>query len=392
MKEKLVTVFALLIAISMVSCFHHRGSTMITSNGDDYIEINYEGQVRFDDSETVIESISDGGYLKFRRNDKKLVVENNDQGGLTYTINDNGKRLSPDDPEGKRLIKLAVREMIAMGFDANRRMERLYKRGGATAVLDEVDNLRDDHLKSMYLEYLMNADSISRNQLMQVVSKVNSIGSDYEKANLLNGLAPRYIRDSTITAAYLGCVKGIGSDFDKSNLIRNIARQKLSGEQLDNVLDIVNTLGSDFEKQNCMGELINSQDISDENYARILNAIEQVGSDFEKQNLVNQLLDKKPIPANQFSKLIQTIQNMGSDFEKVNLFRKLCDKNIHDEQDWVSLIGATTQVGSDFDRSNLLVELSKKMPAGETVKAAYRSAAKSIGSDADYARAIREIN
>jgi len=136
------------------AAFDHRNRVTITISTDgDYERIRYEGRIRLTEDETGIDSISSGGYIQYRHNDKKLEVETDDQGHIVYAIRSNGRELSPDG-EGRPIVKEALRQMIIYGFDGRERMYRLYQRGGDSALLQELDQLKSPGLADMYRKFL----------------------------------------------------------------------------------------------------------------------------------------------------------------------------------------------------------------------------------------------
>ncbi len=105
----------MVLAVSFTACHFGRRHTIIVENSNNnYVRIEYSGRVYFNHDGTAISSISPGGYVKFEHNDRKLEAENNNQGGVTYELYDNGERLSMND-EGKRFIAEAVQMMMKKG-------------------------------------------------------------------------------------------------------------------------------------------------------------------------------------------------------------------------------------------------------------------------------------
>ena len=113
----LVTVLVLLL-LSTVSCYHHgyRTRTVRVNNNDNDLKIEYCGDIDFNDDETAITSIEPEGYVKFRSNSKRFIVESDEDGDITYKIYKNGRRLNYNDDEAREIITAAVRE-IADHYD-----------------------------------------------------------------------------------------------------------------------------------------------------------------------------------------------------------------------------------------------------------------------------------
>ncbi len=127
--------------------------TITISNGDDYEKIKYSGQITLTEDEAGIRSMTPGGYIQYRKNDIRLKAESDLQGNITYDIRNDDRPLTPES-EGKPVIREAVGEMIAYGFDGKRRMMRIYERGGDSAVLSAMAKLKNGRLANEYRDFV----------------------------------------------------------------------------------------------------------------------------------------------------------------------------------------------------------------------------------------------
>jgi hypothetical protein len=332
-------------------------SNMVIKSDNFYEEINYSGKFQLSDDESSFKSISPGGYFKFRLNDAKVKAQSDVRGEIEYTIFD-GKNDLPLNDEGKILVTKAVKEMIYWGYDAEGRMERVYQKGGSQALLREMDSVKEDQVKILYLNRLFAADSLSTENIELIVKKVKSLNSDMSKAQFLNKITPSQFKNPFLANACFDIIKGMGSDMDKMNSIDHIIdKDSLSTENIVNILNLGNGLGSDMDKSNLYGKLI----------------------------------DKSLIKDSLFDSLSVLISKMGSDMDKVNLFNKMLGIDPITENQWIMLISQSESLGSDMDKANMLSEFAKKMPKTEPIKAAYVKAAKTIGNDNDYGRVMRAL-
>jgi hypothetical protein len=332
-------------------------SNMVIKSDNFYEEIKYSGIFQFSDDETTFKNISPGGYFKFQKNEARVQAESNLQGTIAYRIYD-GKNNIGTDERGKKLIAESIHEMIAWGFDAEPRMERAFEKGGSRALLSEVDSMKTDQVKILYLNRLFGMDSISTDDFARLVKKIKSLGSDESKVDLLNKISVKQFNKPLVTRAYFEIVEGLGSDMNKLN---------------------------------ALNYLIDQDSISQENANRILDISAGIGSDMDKANLYQKLIEKGLITGPLFDSLLDKVTLMGSDLDKMNLYSRLIAEKSLSEVQWIDLLDKTTRLGSDMDKSNLLVEISEKMPRTEILKSAYRKAAKSIGNDNDYGKALRGI-
>jgi len=349
----------ILILFILAAACHHSGSSFIINDGKNKLEIQSSGEIKFNEDETAIQSISHNGYLKYRNNDKRMVVRYINNGEMKYDLSDDGRKLNPETAEGKKLIADAIQEMISTGIDAQGRIKRLIGKGGLQAVLKEVDRLKNDFTKSMYLEYLITSDSIRKDEMAAITKKIETqVGSDFEKSKLLQKFSAIQLKDSLTSLVYFDAVKSIGSDFEKANALKNRIRQPLTKEQFDAALSVTNT----------------------------------VGSDFEKANLLKELIDQGIFEGESFGNLLSSIDHIGSDFEKANVLKKLAGKDIKTEEQWIGLINGAAKVSSEFERSNVLIQIAGRMPKSEEVKANYLKAAKTINSEHELGRVIKAVS
>src|SRR4029077_448263 len=173
---------------------------------------------------TYFKHISPGGYFKYQKNDIKVEAESNLRGSIDYTIYDGKNNLSPEGA-GKELLSEAVKEMIYWGFDAEPRMERVYQKGGAAALLREVDSVKTDQVKILYLNRLFAIDSLVPDLLPVIITKVGSMGSDQDKMMFLTRISKAQLMNHQIDSAYFAIVEKIGSDMEKVNALQHVIKE-----------------------------------------------------------------------------------------------------------------------------------------------------------------------
>ena len=382
--------FALVIMILIASC-HHRGNRMVINDGGTRIEINYSGEIKFTDDETAIKSISHNGYLKYRKNAKRLLVHSLAKGDLKLELFDNGRKINPADSDGKIFLADAIKEMISVGFDAKERMQRIFKKGGGRAILNEVAQVKGDFIKSMYLEFLLSVDTLQQGESDEIAKIIGSkIDSDFEKSKLLNKFSADKLKDSLTAKDYFVAVKSISSDFEKSNALKHILKQPLTSQMISEALIVTTSIGSDFEKANVLKKVL-TQPLINKQTNEALNVTNTIGSDFEKANVLKIMIEHSLYEKESFNNLLSAINNIGSDFEKENLLKQLIGKGFKSDEQWLAMINETAHLSSEFDRSNLLVDLAKQMPKNEVLKAAYMEIAKSIHSEMDYGKVVKAV-
>jgi hypothetical protein len=332
-------------------------SSMVIKSDNYYEEIKYSGKFQLTDDETGFTSISPGGYFKFRKNEESVKAESNLKGEIEYRIYDGEKNLALD-KEGKKLIAEAIREMIVQGFDAKARMERIYKKGGSRALISEIDSMKTDQIKAIYLDRVFSSDSSLSEDLPAILLKIGSLGSDNDKSLFLKRIPPDHLKNPQTAAAYFLVIEKMGSDMDKAGSLQFILDQ---------------------------------DSVTVENAGKILVLSALLGSDMDKASLYQKMISRGLINGQLFDSLLNRVSAIGSDMDKINLYKKLLEeKNISEDQ-WIKLIDKTERLSSDMDKSNFLIIIASKMPKTELVKASYLEAAKTINNDSDYGKALRAV-
>ncbi len=413
-----------LLLLSITSC-HHYERRVVVNNGKNKLEISSSGKVTFTDDESAILRMSNNATLKYWRDEVKLRVTSDENGTMHTELFNDGKKIDPESPEGRKLMAEVIKEMISVGFDAEARYHRIIKSGGIAAVLEDIDRQDNDFLKSMYLGFLISGDSLQPEQWQGVAERIaTAIGSDFEKSKLLRQIPTERLNDSLLFQSYFNALRTIGSDFEKANAMKQIVKHSFTTPQYRSFLETANTLGSDFEKANLLKELISVQLPDSGAFQQLMDSVHTIGSDFEKANVMKQLvnhsfttpqylffletvntmgsdLEKANLLKNlisvqlpdgiAFQQLLASVNAMGSDFEKGSVLKSIAAKNLSSDEQWIWLINSVSTLGSDFEKANLLLAIADGMPRTESLRMAYLTAAKNINSQHERERAVRAM-
>jgi hypothetical protein len=331
---------------------------MVMNDGVNRVEVRYDGNIEFDEDETTIARISQGGYLEYWHNDDHLLAGNNDNGVLKMELYENGKPIDPASAEGKALLVRVVRGMIGLGFDIDGRMDRIYKRGGYAALLREVDSVDGDYIRKRFLERVLEGDSLSPSIVVGVLHRVqDKVGGSYEKNQLLEKVDTAFLGNDSVCTDYLTVVKSIDGDYEKSQALQHFLRGHLPVQQYVGVLDAATTVEGNYERSNVLRELIE-----------------------------HPLAEGRP-----FDSLLNVVGRMDGDYEKGNLLKQIVQKNVKEGDSWAGLIRTATTLDGEYERSNVLVEIGQKLPKTDSLRVLYMDAAKTVHSDVDYGRVVKAV-
>lgn len=350
------------VAIGMValaaSCHHRNRSHMVISDGDDNLDISYTGDIRFNDSETAIQAISQGGFLDYRHNGDRLLAGPDAKGGVVIDLYKHREKIDAGSEEGRRMVTFVVRDMIRLGFDADARMDRIYRKGGYPALLAETDSMKNDDVKGLYFGRLLDMDTLPPGEMAAVVRKIGlDVSSDHDKERLLTRVDTSYLKNDSVAESYLDVVAGIDGDFEKAQALTYFLRFPLPERR----------------------------------YVRTLEAAKTVDGDFERSNVLGRLIDKGVVEGASFDTLLAVIGDMGGDFEKSKLLKEISRADLKESPTWAGLIRASSLLDGDNEKGNVLIEIAHRLPRTDSLRAVYTAAARTVHSDHDYGRVMRAI-
>ncbi len=355
------------------------------------LDIKYSGDIVFNDEETAIERISPGGYLDYRKDNKRLLAEASANAGVVYTFYNN-EDYPAGDGSGKKFLEEAIGEMISQGMFIEGRIERLYQEGGVPLLLAEAKRMKADNAKRKYLEYILQSDSVSNKEIKAVSNTVaKMMTSDDDKRRILEKVPIGYLSDSATAAAYFAALESIGSDNDKANALKKILKEPLPPLAFKSLFKAAVTINSDNDKANLLKDLIRNEMLSNDSYDGVTAVIGTINSDNDKANVLKALIEKQVYPGEQFDRLLTVIASINSDNDKAGVFKKLAEQQISNNEDWIHLINEITSISSDNDKANVLLTVSKGMPRNDNVLAAYMKASRTINSDHDYQRTVKSV-
>lgn len=369
------------------------GNSIVTDDGINRKEIHYKGEIIFNDDETAIESISPDGYLQFRSNGRKLIVESNYHGGLAYKMYKGGKRLNEDEPAGKKFLAEAIDQMINMGLNTQKRIERLYSREGNPALLKAAVNIESNYIKQQYLDYVLTKGDPSADDLTDVANiTAFTMNGAFEKSQVLKKFPTGFFDNAEVADTWFAAVKTVDSDFEKAGILKGISVANFESPGFSGKwLTAVQSISSSFEKSNTL-KIILQQPLNDEQYRQSIAAANTIEGDFEHAQFLKDIINKE-VPDNDesFIALIHSIHKVESDFERSDILKKLIDKDLHNDKQWEALLNESATLHGDFEKANVFLSAAGKMPKTEEVKAAYINGAKTISSEFEQERAMKGI-
>jgi len=314
-------------------------------------------------------AVVEGGD-RVRGAERRLRIAGGDDGGPRVTWRVGGETV-PLDAEGEawlsRRLLLLLRET---GYGAEARVARLLDRGGATAVLGEVEAIGSDAVQRRYVETALVSGRLAPAEVRQAVAvAARSIGSDGELSALLVGVvrrlagAPGPAADADLLlAAVADATRSIGSDGDCARVLAA-------------ALDAGAAVGAGPDAQ-----------------AALLTAARDIGSDGDLAGLLTGALDAvdltAPAPRAAFA---AAAAGIGSDGDLAAVLTALARRPALSAPLVAMLLDVARSIGSDGDLASVLVAVAGHQALDGELREAYLRTASTLGSQADHRRAVEAL-
>lgn len=261
--RNLAIVFISIIVLGLMTPRVARGQMEINSDGhssvettieDKFLEVEWQGKIELNGEETDITGLDSDGYfsLETRQNgeSRKLVLTGKDN-KIDRRYFKEGKPADLDEMEYAWQADNLKSMLRLSGINAEKRVDQIYGRGGADAVLEEMDLLLSDYAVRLYTESLVDVYDLDQKQITRLIKKVDSMKSDYEKGLALSAIGSEQKLDQTtevllsnasvdIPDFYLDTqmsIKGLPTEEEIKKIVKEAKKNALSKEELERIIE-----------------------------------------------------------------------------------------------------------------------------------------------------------
>ncbi|HEX8127696.1 MAG TPA: hypothetical protein VF527_01115 [Pyrinomonadaceae bacterium] len=268
-------------------------------SGKDGTDIKLDSKnVEFNDDYTDVERITGDGYFHLSEErggvSRRLEVAPGADGQLKRSYWERGEARPFDEGARKWLAKLLSDTVAGSGYDAEARVGRILRRGGANAVLTEIARLKSDYARRVYSIALVERGNLNAGQLAKLLSQNSkSMASDYEKATLLIHVLKNDLADTGVRAAFFETANTLSSDYERGRVLAVLLKRSgVSPETLMLALKSTRGMSSDFEKANVLIRAARTDGANESVRAAIIEAAHTLSSDHERGRVLTVVTKK----------------------------------------------------------------------------------------------------
>lgn len=369
-------------------------STYRINNDEGDFKLEYEGEIQVSDNDKDIVAISRGGFFELSKSSfgasRKIRIETDGSQLIKkYFVGWSEKDWEPD---GRDWLAELLPDLVrSTTIAARSRVDRIYRQGGADALVRELSLLEGDYVRHTYfnLAFEKNLSASDQNKLLKIAGE--TVSSDHYLSQILTGYFERNGLSGAVSDNYLTAADAINSDHYKTNVLSTVAMSDaVKGQQLTRLIKGSNGIASDHYKANLLMEIIGQKKLDDNQISALLEESNDIQSDHYSANVLIKLLQEQDLSSSSMNSFLNTTGHIQSDHYAQNVYAELLMKK-RDNQTLASVFSSAGRtVNSDHYLSQVLRIGLRYQDISGPAMTEFIDAISDIGSDHYASEVIRE--
>lgn len=329
-----------------------------TSSGFNSFNVEFRGKIEIENDDKDIAAMSDGAYLEISKSvfgSKRSIVIESIGGGKFKKQYYEGRTMVNWEPQGREWLAEILPEVVrTTTLCAESRVNRFFKQGGTTAVLNEIDKIESDYTKSYYANLLMK-QPIQVKDYAPIINKLaEGLDSDHYLTEFLKGNTSKFMQDKDATTALFSATRKMESDHYKTIVIKDALKgQVASIENVKIILQAAGMMESDHYITEVLTSLLKQNNMNDAIMAELINTTKTIESDHYRTVVLTQALDKQGLSTASYQRVIESVKDIESDHYVNEVIKHLMNNKLSDEL-LTLLLNMTSSIESDHYRTEVL--------------------------------------
>jgi SOS response regulatory protein OraA/RecX/dUTPase len=321
------------------------------SNGVSSFNVEMRGKIELTDDDSDIKSMSSDGYLEITKTvfgSRRSLIISPQAGGLKREYYE-GRTSLPYEPEGRKWMSEIMPELVrTTTIGAESRVNRYFKQGGTTSVLNLITSMESDYVKHHYANLLMAQPSVGTKDYATIINKVaGTMDSDYYLAEFLQKNLTKFLPSKEATDAVFAATTKMESDHYKTEVIKEALRsQAASPEAIKSILAASSQMESDHYKTEVLTTLMKQSNLTDAIVSEMINASKSIESDHYKTQVLTKALAKQGLSATSYQRVLESVGDIESDHYKTEVLTDLLKNKLPTDQIF-NLVDLSTHIESD---------------------------------------------
>jgi beta-lactamase regulating signal transducer with metallopeptidase domain len=203
--------------------------TASAADGECSYSMTAHGDVTFNSDVTAIADIPADGDIEIGTNVRgaitHLMARRDTAGAIAYEFSRNGATADFATEGQAWLAGFLVTLDRHTAFAIDRRLPLLLQSGGPALVLAEIDRMRTNHPRTIYLVGLANAETLNTDMLRRVFDESGRLRSDHDKLDVLLAVARSQSLSGTTRNDYVNAASTLQLDSERRRAFNAIAHR-----------------------------------------------------------------------------------------------------------------------------------------------------------------------
>lgn len=389
-------IFQAALALGAVATLAMAGQTQRVhwQDGFAHMDLQMRGLVEFNDTDSDVKSISSDGYFRLEQGSvgpNRIYLVRAGANGIErlYSVDDVSKAL---DADGRAWLARILPEVIReSAINVPERVKRILHQKGAEGVFAEINKIRSDRSRRLYLENLLEYGNLNAENLRDAMRLGRKISSDGEKAALLIAAAPHY-QIPAVRESFFETVDSINSDGERRRVLGAVLeRYGPDHETLALALRSARHMSSDGEKAAVLVQAAGFRLFDDAARSNYFRAVESINSDGERRRVLSAVLKNNGADQDILVSSLRAASGMNSDGEKAQILTEAAAFYVDDAVVRTAFFDTAGTLNSDGERHRALLALLKQGTSkGDTLREVAKSAAR-MSSDGEKAAVLASM-
>jgi len=359
-------------------------------------EVQVKGDIKVNDDDTRITSISRGGYLKISKktfgNKRSLIIESNSNGVLNYEFYE-GRREVPFDPEGIKWLADVLLDIVRMtGIDVEGRTKRIYKNRGINGFLEEVHEISSNSITGLYFEALLTNVKLNDDELVSVCTSISrEISSNTERGRLFRKYSDEFMVNNTLAITYFESISILSSNTERGSVLKSINTQIDFNDPkvTEAFFACIDKMSSNTERGGVLRHVEKNQTLSNAAYTRLLMSVKKLSSNTEMGSVMRYLRNIDMTNTEVSTAWFNALDAMSSNTEAGSTMRHLIKNYNLDDNNYVRLLSSVKKLSSNTEAGSVLRSVRDLNLANPEINAAYFIAISTLSSNTEAGSVLR---
>ena len=382
------------------STHSHQGDddvvTLSTTVGRCVVNFDADGKFTFNEDFTDIATLASGGRIvvevDYGGRDRRLTIRRG-SGGLERVFEVDGDVRPYDDEARAWLVETLTFLMRRTGFMAEARARRILEQRGIQGLIDEFGELTGDYTRRIYYQAAVESGKLDAAGYERLVTLAGqTIGSDYELAELLIAMSKTQPLTERMQAGFVAASTSISSDYERHRVLKAaLSRPGLTPAIQARMLDAAADISSDYELATLLIEVHEARPIDEAVRPAYFKAANSLQSDYEHRRVLDAVVRREGMSGAMLADVLQSAQAIDSDYELAELLTKVASAYALDDALRPPFFAAASTLSSDYEHGRALAIVLDRREVPQAVVLAVLESAKSISSDHELAELLLAV-